>query len=384
MRKLSNLLYNKLEERKSKGLFRSLYHSQAAVDFTSNDYLGLARSEELKASIDLRLKEIALPYNGSTGSRLLSGNTTYIEGVEAELARIFRASSALLFNSGYAANLAVLSSLPQKNDTIIYDELAHASLKDGARLSLARRYSFRHNDLTDLENKIKRSTGHIFVALESIYSMNGDESPLIEVVKLCRQYDTILILDEAHSTGVVGAEGSGLCVSQGLEDEIDVRIYTFGKGMGVHGACVVGSKVLTEYLTNFSRPFIYTTALSPHTITSIECAFKFLAKHIDLQSKLIDNIKLFLSQTATLSSRIVSNSAIQTFIVSGNRSCREAAFYLQSKDFDVRPILSPTVSNGYERLRICLHTYNSEAEIISLAKALKELFNGSTQATFEQ
>jgi 8-amino-7-oxononanoate synthase len=267
----------------------------------------------------------------------------------------------------------VLSAIPQKGDTILYDNLSHASLKDGARLSLASRYSFRHNDLSDLEHKLKSSKGRRFIVVESIYSMDGDECPLQEVVGLAEKYDADIILDEAHSTGVRGPKGAGICVDRKFHNKVAIRIYTFGKGMGVHGACVAGSEALIKYLINFARPFIYTTALSAHQVVSIHCAFEFLNTNIHLQQELQRKVNLYLSGAGTLANRTKSLSAIQTIIFPGNDAVRQAAERLQKKGFDVRPILSPTVPKGTERLRICLHTFNSEQEINSLTDALVAL-----------
>lgn len=374
MNALNKDLTTKLEARRTKGSFRKLKETDAAlIDFTSNDYLGLARSEELFTRISQTVESLHPHRNGSAGSRLLSGNTAYTESVEHDLAALFKAEASLIFNSGYTANLGVLSSLPQKDDTIIYDELAHACIKDGARLSLARRFSFRHNDLDNLEARMKRSSGKIFIAVESVYSMDGDQCPLAELVTLADRYDATIILDEAHSTGVIGEQGSGLAVSLGLADRIAVRIYTFGKAMGVHGACVAGSKALIQYLVNFSRPFIYTTALPPHSVAAIRSAFEYLSDHKDLQTVLQKNIRLYLHETQMLQNRTDSKSAIQTVLFPGNKNVVMAAGQLQKEGFDVRPILAPTVPLDAERLRICLHAFNSETEIRDLAAALNLL-----------
>jgi 8-amino-7-oxononanoate synthase len=311
--------------------------------------------------------------NGATGSRLLSGNSRLIEEVEDKLASIFESEAALILNSGYTANLAIFSSLAQRNDTILYDELAHASIKDGARLSLAKRFSFRHNDLNDLESKLKMANGNVYVAVESVYSMDGDECPLIELVALTTKYGASLVLDEAHSTGIRGSYGSGMATSLGLQKNIDIRLFTFGKGMGVHGACVAGSRNLIEYIVNFARPFIYTTALTPHSVMAIDCAFDYLNENLHLQSDLANNITIFLEGISDLHNRTPSNSAIQTVIVAGNSSVREASAKLQEQNFDIRPIVSPTVPTGSERLRICIHTYNTSNEIIKLTQELKKL-----------
>jgi 8-amino-7-oxononanoate synthase len=368
-----NSLQQKLAAREQEDSLRKLTHTSSLIDFSSNDYLGLARSKELFKQIHQKTSLIDVR-NGATGSRLLSGNSGFIEAVETKLARIFKSEEALIFNSGYTANLAVLSSIPQRHDTIIYDELAHACIKDGARLSLARSFSFKHNDLNDLESKLSRIVeGNVFIAVESIYSMDGDQCPLNELTILANKYNATIIIDEAHSTGSIGSNGAGLTVDLGLESKVAIRIYTFGKAMGIHGACVVGSKVIRDYLINFARPFIYTTALPPHGIASIECAFDFLSKNISLQQTLRSRVDLFLSRTTTITNRVASTSSIQTAIFPGNSNVKNAATALQQAGLDVRPILSPTVPAGSERLRICLHTYNTDQEIILLASTLEQL-----------
>lgn len=369
MGSLEEILNIKLSQRKEEGLVRKLISTRLPVDFFSNDYLGLARSKELADNIEALHQQLGVQ-NGSGGSRLLAGNSAFTEAIEKELSQIFKSEAALIFNSGYAANLSVLSSIPQKDDTILYDSLAHASLKDGARLSLARRYSFRHNDLEDLETKLKHSKGKIFVVVESIYSMDGDECPLPQIIALAEKYDATLILDEAHSTGVAGPKGAGLAVKHNLHEKIDIRIYTFGKGMGVHGACVAGADTHIRYLINFARPFIYTTALSQHQVASIHCAFAYLGSNMNLQAKLKNKIDLYLREAGSLANRTSSHSAIQTILCPGNENVRQLANALQEKGFDVRPILSPTVPKGTERLRICLHTFNTEEEIHDLTQTL--------------
>lgn len=359
--------------RKEKDLFRALKTSKGLIDFCSNDYLGLARSETLYNKIKQRYEALQVKQNGATGSRLITGHSELIEDVEIKLASIFKAEAVLIFNSGYTANLAIFSSLPQKNDTILLDELAHASIRDGARLSLAKRFSFRHNDLNDLEAKLKRSDGRIFIAVESVYSMDGDECDLPGLTDLASKYNACLILDEAHSTGVAGQQGSGMATALELENKVDVRLYTLGKAMGTHGACIAGSKNLIQYLINFARPFIYTTGLSPHSIVSIASAFDYVEENIYLQNDLRKNIKMFLDGIGKIENRTSSQSAIQTIIFPGNKNVRSAAATLQGAGFDIRPILSPTVPAGSERLRICLHTYNTSGEIAKLTHELKQL-----------
>ena len=373
----------RLEERRQAGNLRSLRLPQASVDFFSNDYLGLARSEELSALIartyqeELQLQKQA---NGSTGSRLLSGNSPFAMQLEQKLATLFRAESVLLFNSGYHANAALLSTITQKGDMIIYDELIHASLREGYRLSFAQHLAFAHNDLNDLEKKLRSTQsvqGEKFVVIESVYSMDGDNSELEASVKLCNQYGAHVILDEAHSTGIFGTHGNGLACATQIEDLILARVYTFGKGMGVHGACVAGSRLLTDYLVNFARAFIYTTGMPLHGLVSISCAFDYLAQHPELQQQLYDRIAHYRREIASLNRPgwqvICNESPIQVIGISGNQACRAVADALIANDLEVRAILSPTVKAGEERLRICLHNFNTAAQITALTETLKSI-----------
>jgi 8-amino-7-oxononanoate synthase len=369
---LIDRLRDELQERETAGLQRHLLLN-SLIDFTSNDYLGLARSRELFNMIVREGEGLADIFNGATGSRLLSGNSALAEKVEHQLAAVFQGESALLFNSGYAANLGLLSALPTRNDTILYDEHAHASIKDGARLSLARRLSFRHNDLEDLERKLQRAAGHVFVVVESIYSMDGDRCPLIELVELTGRYDTTLILDEAHSTGVEGMHGGGMAVSAGIAARIGVRIHTFGKAMGCHGACVIASPVVRQYLVNASRPFIYTTALPPHALLTISCAFRYLQHHPELSLALANNIHKFSNAMAVNKAFVSSGTAIQRVLIPGNDQVNRAAASLRGKGFDVRPIRKPTVAAGTERIRICLHAFNRASDIEALAHELNKV-----------
>lgn len=365
---MNQILKDKLQQRKSNDQFRVLKLNDGIVDFSSNDYLGLSRNTELATLIESEYKTLTTSL-GSGGSRLLAGNSFYFEQLEEYLAEIHQSESSLLMNSGYVANLAVFSSIPQKGDTVLYDELIHACVKDGMRLSLANHYSFKHNDLESLENKLKRAVGTVYVAVESVYSMDGDEAPLIEIVKLCKQYGAYLIVDEAHTSGVYGKHGSGLSCALGIEKEVFVRIQTFGKGLGCHGACVVASKEVRDFLINFARPFIYTTAMPLHGLVTIRNAYDYLSTHLNLQAELRKKITLFREVVET---SIDSVSAIQVVVVPGNNAVKKKAQSLQKNGFDVRPVMSPTVKEGSERLRICLHVYNTEDEIITLGKYLKQ------------
>jgi 8-amino-7-oxononanoate synthase len=364
-------IHKQLEEQKSRGLERKTrIVPEGWKDFTSNDYLGLARSEELRNSIREFVSQLSDSRNGSGGSRLLSGNSRLAEEVEHLVATLSGAESGLLFSSGYMANIGVLSCLPQRGDTVLYDEHTHASLKDGIRLSLANRYSFRHNDMDDLKRKLARSKGITFVVAESVYSMDGDLCPLGDLLAVVQQYQTVVILDEAHATGVFGERGGGLATSLGLEKEVPVRILTFGKAMGIHGACVCCPEKVRSYLVNFSRPFIYTTAMPDHSLAAIRCSFEFLQEHSELKDILAHKIDVFRQHIAFDTG---STTAIQPVIIGGNDRTRAAATKLQSLGYDVRPVLSPTVRPGTERLRICLHVFNGDDEIVALASELNRM-----------
>ncbi|MFC4210740.1 aminotransferase class I/II-fold pyridoxal phosphate-dependent enzyme [Pedobacter lithocola] len=372
MDKVEQFIAGKLEVRRNDLSLRKLNTIFPPVDFCSNDYLGFARSEELKALIEEEIKQVYNYKNGSGGSRLLSGNTEYIENTEQFIADYHQAESGLIFNSGYDANVGLLSSIPQRGDTIITDELIHASIIDGCRLSYANRYKFNHNNLTDLESKLNIATGNVFLVVESVYSMDGDFAPLAEIVSLCEKYNAALIVDEAHASGIFGNKGDGLVNQLGLQNKVFARIVTFGKALGTHGAIILGSHNLRNYLVNFARSFIYTTAAPLHNIASIKCAYKLLAK--SNASILLNKIKLFRSLTNELEIEVLdSESPIQGVLFSSNAETKYAASLLQSKGFDVRAILSPTVAIGKERLRICLHSYNTDEEITSLITNLKEI-----------
>jgi len=368
-------LQDKLEQRKAEGAFRALSTSEGKVDFCSNDYLGFARSPELHQSTLQEISSLPSAKTGSTGSRLITGNSPYLENLETTLAHFHKAPTGLLFNSGYDLNLGLFSALPQRSDTVLYDQLVHASIRDGLRLGLARHYSFKHNDLDHLREKITQAQGKIFIAVESVYSMDGDFAPLTDLVEICQEFNAALIVDEAHATGIFGEMGRGKIVEMGLEEKIFARVHTFGKAMGTHGAIVFGSPLLRDYLINYARPLIYSTALPLHSLISIQCAYEHLQQSHDEIQALHQLIQTFKSKIAEFSgmSFLESESPIQGIIIPGNLQVKTIAQNLQNQNLDVRPILSPTVPQGKERLRICLHTHNSKEEVVRLIESIKEM-----------
>ena len=365
-----NFLHKKLDERKAAQAFRELRLQDGKTDFCSNDYLGLIHHGLIEQYIELSKLSFK---HGSGGSRLLAGNYGRAEQAEQSLATFHAAPAALLFNSGYDANLGLLSSVPQRGDTIIYDSLSHASLRDGIRLSFAQSFAFPHNDLDALEKRLQAATGNIFVVTESVFSMDGDMAPLEAMVQLCRQYEAHLIVDEAHATGVVGERGAGLVQQLGLQDACFARIHTFGKAVGCHGAVILGSETLRHYLINFSRAFIYTTALPESSVAAIQAAYHLFPSMQAERDHLQQLIQHF-QQTPLAFRQLTSTTPIQVVIVPGNDKVKEIARRLQSASLDVRPILYPTVPKGSERLRIVLHAFNTLEEVKRLQEVLsKEL-----------
>jgi len=359
-------ILKKLDKRKAENSFRELKVNNNSIDFCSNDYLGLASEEEIHILDNIKKF-------GSTGSRLISGNFQQTVEVENFLAAYYKAESGLLFNSGYTANTGLFSCISQRTDTIIYDELIHASIRDGINLSNSKSFSFKHNDINSLKEKMAKAKGNIFVAVESIYSMDGDMAPLIGLVDICNNNGAALIVDEAHASGIFGDRGQGLVAHFKLENEVFARIVTFGKAFGSHGAIVLGNKLLRDYLINFSRSFIYTTALPLNNILAIKKGHQFLIENLDRKDSLHQLIKYFKLKINQLKLSVInSDSAIQCIVISGNDAVKNMSDIVQNKGFDVRPILSPTVKKGQERLRICLHSFNTKNQIDELLKIVKE------------
>jgi 8-amino-7-oxononanoate synthase len=376
LKSANNYLQNKLDERRASGSYRTLKTENKLIDFCSNDYLGFARSQVLRRTIEAEVNGYPLSLNGSTGSRLLSGNLQYAVDLEQQIAAYHGFEAGLLFNSGYDANLGLLSALAQRGDTIILDELIHSSAIDGARLSNANRYTFKHNDINSLEAKLKASKGNCYVVVESVYSMDGDSAPLTDILNITEKYGAHLIVDEAHA---VGLYKRGFVSESGLQNRIFAAVVTFGKALGCHGATVLGGNLLREYLINFARPFIYSTAPSFHHLASIKMAYELLNTADDEIISLKNNIGIFKENIVQSADRplIPSDSAIQCVVFKNNDRARYAANTLQSAGLDVRPILSPTVAAGTERIRICLHSFNTLNELNLLTNIINTLINAS-------
>jgi 8-amino-7-oxononanoate synthase len=375
--RLPEKLHKKIKKRKDSNALRILYKQKNLIDFSSNDYLGFASAKTIFDKTHRLMIEKRMQKNGATGSRLLSGNHTLYVEAERILADVHHAEEALIFNSGYDANVGFFSSIPQRGDVIFYDELIHASIRDGMQMSNAKSYKFKHNDIEDLKFLIERhrnvkSDQEIYIVTESVFSMDGDSPDLKSLIAFCQKYDYHLIVDEAHAIGLFGDNGVGLLQKLRLENQVFARINTFGKALGCHGAVILGSNDLKTYLVNFCRSFIYTTSLPPHSIATIQMAYEELQYTSEIE-KLIENITFFIGELKSkhlISKFIQSNSAIHCCIISGNNNVKRVASKIQEKGFDVKPILSPTVPQGKERLRFCLHSYNSKEEISEVLELL--------------
>jgi 8-amino-7-oxononanoate synthase len=322
-------MMNRLQQRGRLGNLRSLkILPKGLIDFSSNDYLGL----------------------GSTGSRLLTGNSVVAEELESHIAAFHGFESGLLFNCGYMANLGLISIL---EGTILFDAAVHASTRDGIRLSSSRAFAFRHNDLEHLESRLRKSQQETFICIESIYSTDGSVAPLQEIKELADRYGAHLIVDEAHAVGVWGPQG------RGLVDVAFAKVVTFGKALGAHGAIVLGSKQLRELLINFATPFIYTTALPFYSLAAIKSSYDLFPQ--------FENERAHIQQLMQI---LRSSSHIHAVKIPGNEQAKQAAGRLVDRGFDVRPLLSPTVQRGHELLRISLHAFNTPEQVRTLCKEL--------------
>jgi len=348
---------------------------RSGVDFASNDYLGLARSDVLVvAARDALERGVAL---GSGGSRLLRGNDPEHEALEGEAAALFGVEAALSFPTGYTANAALLSTLPQRGDLILHDNLIHASSHEGMRLSRAIHQGFRHNDVDHCAHLLSewRSSGGMGTAwllVESLYSMDGDVAPLADFQALANGQGAMLVVDEAHATGVIGPQGKGLAATLPHRDNV-ITLHTFGKALGCEGAVLCGPAIMRDFLINRGRSFIFSTAPSPLRAAVARAALAHVADADDLQARLQQRV----SQAESLLSQIgiaPSGSQIIPVVIGDDRAAMEAARTIQAAGYDVRGIRPPTVPEGTARLRISITLNASEADIAGLAACLASMW----------
>jgi 8-amino-7-oxononanoate synthase len=351
---------------------------QSGIDFTSNDYLALADAPRLRAAVRDAL-ERGVPV-GAGGSRLLRGNHSEHEALEAEAAAFFGSERMLFFGSGYAANVAILATLPQKGDLVVHDELVHASAHEGIAVGRAAAISVRHNDGNAIEDAIRAwraggGMGHLWIVVESLYSMDGDRAPLAELAALADRHDGFLVIDEAHATGAHGPDGRGLASPFEGRDNV-VVLHTCGKALGVSGALVGASQILCDYLVNRARPFIYATAPAPLIAAAVREALKIVVDEPERRERFGQLVAFANTQMASQIGMSGSGSQILPVIVGDNGRAARVAARMQTAGFDLRAIRPPTVPQGTARLRIAI-TLNVDEPIITamfdrLAEALTE------------
>lgn len=342
------------------------------VNLCSNDYLGLSESPALRQAV---IDAVAATSRvGATGSRLLSGHARDWEILEDEFARFAGTESALFFGSGYAANLGLIGSLAAQDDVVFSDELNHASIIDGIRLSKARKIVYPHLDLHALEAGLRAeagSRGRKVVVTESVFSMDGDIAPLEKIVELAERYSAVVIVDDAHATGVHGQRGKGLAAADEIAGRVFAVVHTCGKALASAGAFVCGSNVLKEHLINHARTFIFSTALPPYIAGQIRAAMRLSHAMDQQRAALLENAKQFATDLRADGWKVSeTQSQIVPLIIGGNPETLAAAAGLQEKGFAVKAIRPPTVAVGQSRLRLSLTTLIPPEELTRLRGAL--------------
>ena len=348
-----------------RGRLRSL-DTPAGIDFTSNDYLGLAQSQALADAVVAAI-ERGVPV-GAGGSRLLRGNHPEHEALEAEAAAFFGAETALFFGGGFIANTALMATLPSRGDLIVYDELIHASVHDGMRLSKAEATAARHNDPQSIEDAIRtwRAAGGVgqpWIVVESLYSMDGDRAPIDELAQLATRHDAMLIVDEAHATGVFGPDGRGFAAHLEGADNV-ITLHTCGKALGVMGALVLAPKTIRDFLVNRARAFIYATAPSPLVAAAVRAALKICRDEPERRERLHGLIAFAERELKSKTRFAPSGSQIQPIIIGADNSALALAAAMKARGYDIRAIRPPTVPEGTARLRLTI-TLNTDEAVLS-------------------
>lgn len=374
---MQSLMELDLEERKSKGLFRQLRKLDPdVIDFSSNDYLGLKKHP---AMIKAAAEGAALYGTGSGSSRLISGNSTLYEKLESDLRDFKKVPSALVASSGYALNVSLIPTLVSAGDAVILDRLSHASLIDGARLSGARLFVYKHSDMNSLEQVLKRAAKfrRKLIVTDTVFSMDGDIAPIAEIAGLADKYGAETLVDEAHATGVTGAEGRGVVDYLSLSKKIDYSVGTFSKALGSSGGFVVSRhKSAESYFLNTVRGVIFSTALPPSVIAASIKGVE-LSRSADVEREHLRSMTKMVRNELGLkvSNDEVLLSAIVPVIVGDEKKCLELSQLLLARGVFVPPVRFPTVAKGAARLRISLSARHSVLHIKELVEQIKELLN---------
>ena len=361
-------LQSGLTQREEAGLLRSLV-SPEGIDLTSNDCLGYSQAPDLKAAVQEAVERFG---TGSGASRLLRGNHPFLEEAERELADFSQREAALLFSSGFAANVGLFKALTSSDDLLLSDELNHASIIDGLRLAPAKRCVFRHQDLSHLETLLQERSFHrAFIVTESLFSMDGDLTDLVALCHLARRYGAMVIVDEAHATGVFGPKGSGQVEAFGLEREVLCTLHTGGKALGVGGAWIAGDATLISHLVNHARSFVYSTAPIPALAAGLQAAARKRRSDGAPAEALLKRARWFRGQLKERGFDILrSESHIIPIVLGDNERALQIASALQADGFDVRAVRPPTVPEGSARLRI---TLRASLDTTTLERFLKRL-----------
>ena len=356
-----------------RGRLRAL-RAHAGIDFSSNDYLGLAESGELRqAAVDALARGVPV---GSGGSRLLRGNHPEHEALECEAAAYFGAESALYFGGGYVANFAIFSTLPQRGDLIVHDELIHASVHEGVRRGRAEFVGVPHNNIDAFDAAIVRwrtagGKGRPWLSVESLYSMDGDSPNLAELFAVADRHDAMVVIDEAHATGVLGPQGRGLAASFEGRDNV-ITLHTCGKALGTVGGLILAPKIIRDFLINRSRPFIFATAPSPLIAAVTRTALEISRTNPERRERLARLVQFAGSELRRRCNVESFGSQILPVIIGADQAAVALAASLQRKGFDIRAIRPPTVPEGTARLRIALTLNVDEAIVADLFAALAE------------
>lgn len=362
-----------LSELSGRGRLRSL-RERVGIDFTSNDYLGLAESEDLRrAAADAVSRGVPV---GSGGSRLLRGNHPEHEVLEAEAAAYFGAETALYFGGGYVANLAIFATLPQRGDIVVHDELIHASVHEGLRRGRAEFVGVKHNDIGAFDAAIVRwraagGKGRPWLSVESLYSMDGDSPDLAALFDIAERHDAMIVIDEAHATGVLGPNGRGLAAAFEGRDNL-ITLHTCGKALGTVGGFILAPEIIRDFLVNRARPFIFATAPSPLVAAITRVALDISRTNPERRERLARLVKFAGSELRRRCNIEPSGSQILPIIVGADQAAVALAASLQRRGFDIRAIRPPTVPEGTARLRIALTLNVDEAVVAGLIEALAE------------
>ncbi len=361
-----------MEEIEAAGLKRQL-RAATGIDFCSNDYLGLSTHPIVKKRM---AEAVANSSCGSTGSRLIRGNAKEFTAIEKRFADFKGTEAALYFGSGYAANLGVLETFVGRNDLVFSDELNHASIIDGIRLSRAKRFKYPHCDLGRVAQLLRQAPAGTqkFLVTESLFSMDGDFAPLAGYADLCRETDTVLIVDEAHAVGIYGESGSGWVEHTGTGSEVFITINTAGKALGVAGAFVAGPEWAIDYLIQRARPFIFSTAPPPPVAAAIDASLNVIRDEPELRRNLKTSIELLRGLIRETGLAIGSSqSQIIPIVLGGNDRTCSVAEEFQNEGFDVRALRPPTVPVGTARLRITVNANHDEFTIRKFARTLERI-----------